>query len=81
MAATPTSERVVTIHYVDAQGMDIARQRISLGLLSRTCFRGKTCPLGLVPGQKCQVSARCTMATPEAWAQYLRLNELDELGR
>lgn len=79
--ATPVSERVVTIHCVDAQGMDIARQRISLGRLSRTCFRGKTCPMGLEPGQSCQVSARCTKATPEAWAQYLRLAELDDLGR
>jgi len=81
MATVPLKFRYATIHYVDGKGLGIARQNVTLGWLERQCFRGRICPMGLEPGQTCQVSPRCTDATPEAWARYLRLDELDRLGR
>ena len=81
MRKVPLKTRRATIHIVDSSGMGIARQTVSLGWLERQCFQGKNCPMGLESGETCQVSTRCTDATPEAWAKYLRLAELDALGR
>ena len=77
---TPTSLRVVTVHYVDQAGLVLARRKVALRQLSRQCREGK-CPMGIRRGEKCQIARRCTWATPEAWARYIRLAELDELGR
>ena len=81
MHKEPLKMRRATIHIIDGNGMGIARQSVTLGWLERQCFQGKICLMGLEPGETCQVSARCTKATPEAWAKYLRLDELDRLGR
>ena len=79
----PLEERPVTIHIFDDDGMEVDRENVPLATLSRRCARSGLifkCPLGVEPGQACPVASRCHEATPEAWAQFVRLEELDRLG-
>ena len=79
----PTSQRLVTIHVMGADGKCAGRQSISLGELSWRCLQGACLTGAKVYGWPCPVAngRPCSKVTPEAWAQYLRLNKLDRLGR
>ncbi len=77
----PTSQRLVTIHVMGADGKCAGRQSISLGELSWRCLQGACLTGAKRHGWPCPVAPRCSKVTPEAWAQYLRLHELDRLGR
>ena len=79
----PLEERPVTIHIFDDDGMEADRENVTLAMLSWRCSKSGThirCPLGVEPGQTCPVASRCHEATPEAWARFVRLEELDRLG-
>ena len=77
----PTSKRLVTIHVMGADGKCAGRQSISLGELSWRCLQGACLTGAKRHGWPCPVAPRCSKVTPEAWAKYLRLHELDRLGR
>ena len=79
----PLEERPVTIHIMNDDGMEASRENVTLATLSWRCSKSGTalrCPLGVQPGQTCPVASRCHEATPEAWARFVRLEELDRLG-
>lgn len=79
----PLEERPVTIHVMDDDGMEADRENVTLATLSWRCSKSGLifrCPLGVEPGQACPVASKCHEATPEAWARFVRLEELDRLG-
>ena len=79
----PLEDRPVTIHIMDDGGMEASRENVTLAMLSWRCSKSGTalrCPLGVEPGQTCPVASKCHEATPEAWAKFVRLGELDRLG-
>ena len=81
MPTVPTSQRLATIHVMGAGGQYAGRQTVTLGALASRCLRG-ICETGaMAHGWPCPVASTCEDASPKAWAQYLRLDELDRLGR
>lgn len=77
----PTSQRLVTIHLMGNDGSCVASQDVTLGNLAWCCLQGDCVNGAKRHGWPCPVAPRCSKVTPEAWAQYLRLHELDRLGR
>ena len=79
----PTSKRSVKVHVLGNDGSFVARQDVTLGALAWRCLQGDCVTGAKVYGWPCPVAngRPCSKVTPEAWAQYLRLHELDRLGR
>lgn len=77
----PTSKRSVKVHVLGNDGSFVARQDVTLGALAWRCLQGDCVTGAKRHGWPCPVAPRCAKVTPEAWAKYLRLDELDRLGR